>query len=1514
MLATLEDLTKSGTWKLCLNSNSIEWSAGVFSMLGYEPDEFHLNVESAVDVIHPEDRDRAINHMQLAIREKKPYNIRMRLIGKGGRICQVVSKATMIRGEDGSPKSLIGIFQDITEFIEHKKELKSILNSSLDIICSVDLQHRFLKVNSASFDILGYYPEELEGQAYSDFLNPNSIEKSNQFWAQLFQLKKVKNFENSLRHRDGHFVPISWTAHYEENSEVIYCVGRDITDRLQAESDNERNERRYKSMIQEGGDFVAIISPSGKFTYVSPTYNRILNYPEEELLGSFVYLYIHPEDKAKLKHESSNILPGQRCITSPYRFRSNSGQWRWIRTTLVNLSQDESIKGFVANSNDITDIVETSRKLAESEGRFRGLYESQTNYIIRTDLEGRYTYVNKKFREEFGWIYQNAAIIGEFCLRSICEYHRQRVADTVEKCIHNPEVVFKVEIDKPTISGGVMSTLWDFICVVDEIGQPREIQCIGVDITERVKSERSLIASNERFELINKATSDAIYDWDIKNDTFHWGEAYFRIFGYENHQAPHSIQAWETLQHPQDTKNNKEEWTKYMEDPSRFKWQEIFRWRKGDGNYAYVEEIGYLVRDESGNPIRMVGVLRDISGSKTIEIANALQQTISSFFKSDKSIKEVLFSTVELISKELAFSKAEIWLKSEDNDTISLNAGYAEISLDPEEDSPCSNQKLKHGEGIPGLVWVNQQTYVWDDLGTNPDFKIRSTKPAGAHQCCLALPITTNGLFVGTLIVYSQEPLLDVQYQLEILENLASYLGGEILRKLQEEQMRLLFEWSPDILAIASPKGYFTKVNPAFCQLLGYEEQEILLRPFTEFLHPEDLASTSLEFEETSSGIRQAENFVNRYRTAFGNYKYISWGSSTPFGDDGFLFSYGKDVTPVYELQRMLQAASEMAKVGAWELDLIKGTHKWSAMTREIFEVPASFDPEVATVIDFYPADFRPFVRAQLDRAITMGEPFEFEAIITTPKGSEKWVKIKGEAEIADGRPVRVYGSVQDIHQHKTDQQAIQQALNERNNILESIGEAFFSVDKNWKTLYWNKSAEKLLHVPRGQVMEKIVWDAVPELVGHGLKSACQSALETNAPMQLESHDKETDRWLEVGIYPKWDQIGVFIRDIGNRKKAQQELLQSNERFQKIAEATNDAIWDFNVPKNHLFWGKGFEKLFGYNLHSISPSLEFLMSLIHPDDRQAVFDKIQDYMRPTHSENNWTEEYRFRRADGSFAYVIDRAIFIRNPFGVVVRVLGAMTDITHQKNHENSLRKLNEQLKSKVHELAISNQELEQFAYVASHDLQEPLRMITGFLGQIVRKYDHVLDEKGKQYIGFAVDGATRMRRIILDLLEYSRVGREEEQVESVDLTEIVNETKLLFRKTLDETGAEVTYENLSTIVGRWVPMRQVFQNLISNALKYRSPERTPKIHVRGEEQLENYVISIQDNGIGIDQTYFDKIFIIFQRLHSEPSVPGTGMGLAITKKIIENYGGTIWLESIPNEGSTFYFTVKKAL
>lgn len=394
--------------------------------------------------------------------------------------------------------------------------------------------------------------------------------------------------------------------------------------------------------------------------------------------------------------------------------------------------------------------------------------------------------------------------------------------------------------------------------------------------------------------------------------------------------------------------------------------------------------------------------------------------------------------------------------------------------------------------------------------------------------------------------------------------------------------------------------------------------------------------------------------------------------------------------------------------------------------------------------------------------------------------------------------------------------------------------------------------------------------------------------------------------WVFTTIVPFLDQHNkpfqyLAIRyDITEKKEAEKAALDRLSERNTILESIADAF--FAVDNNWVvtYWNRVAEKVLA------RPKSEILGKClwdVYADSKDSLSYKnyhlamarqevvhFEDYFEPRHA---WYEISAYPSGTGLSVY---------------------FKDVTERKVSEIRLNELNTDLRRQAQKLSVSNQELEQFAYVASHDLQEPLRMVTGFLSQLDKKYSDIIDDRGKQYIHFAVDGARRMRQIILDLLEFSRVGRTEDKLELVDINELVEGMQIMFRRTIEETGGRITTTALPVIKTYRTPLYQVFQNLISNALKYSRKEVAPLIEISAKELPDHWEFAIKDNGIGIAEEYFDRIFIIFQRLHNKDEFSGTGMGLAISNKIIENLGGRIWLESEEGAGSTFYFTVSKNL
>ena len=368
-----------------------------------------------------------------------------------------------------------------------------------------------------------------------------------------------------------------------------------------------------------------------------------------------------------------------------------------------------------------------------------------------------------------------------------------------------------------------------------------------------------------------------------------------------------------------------------------------------------------------------------------------------------------------------------------------------------------------------------------------------------------------------------------------------------------------------------------------------------------------------------------------------------------------------------------------------------------------------------------------------------------------------------------------------------------------------------------------------------------------------------------------------------------------FFRDITERKRAEQALRVAEEQFRSLFAATPlpTFLWDLETLQ-YLEVNNAAVSHSGYSRDELLKMK--VMDLLPPQAAAGIVAQMQ----ALHNQSGDRGQGHHRLKDGRVVDVeVDaHALHFRGRRAV----LGVIQDITERKRAE-------EKLKVTLADLERSNKELEQFAYVASHDLQEPLRMVSSYTQLLARRYQGQLDAEANEFIAYAVDGANRMQGLINDLLAYSRVGTRGKGFEPTDCTAVLDQALANLKAAMEKSGAVVTHDPLPTVMADNLQLVQLFQNLIGNAIKFHV-EKPPRIHVSAEQKGNEWVFSVRDNGIGIDPQYAERIFIIFQRLHTREEYPGTGIGLAICKKIVERRGGRIWVESQLGKGSTFYFTI----
>ncbi len=482
--------------------------------------------------------------------------------------------------------------------------------------------------------------------------------------------------------------------------------------------------------------------------------------------------------------------------------------------------------------------------------------------------------------------------------------------------------------------------------------------------------------------------------------------------------------------------------------------------------------------------------------------------------------------------------------------------------------------------------------------------------------------------------------------------------------------------------------------------------------------------------------------------------------------------------------------------------------------------------------------------------------------------------------------------------------------------LIENISDGIVLNDENTIVLYQSPSVTRILGYTFEERQQKPVLNYVHEDDKPSfLKLYDELASQPGKPLHFQfrfRHKNGHYIWLEGVVTNLLHDRNVNgyvanYRDISERKAAEESLRQERYLLRTLIDNIPDYIYIKDTSLRHIVNNKANVQLIGA-----------------ATEAETIGKTVMDYFDKEIAEQFMEADRKVLSSGKPVLDVEEKIVGHNNEIrwlltskiplieqNDVVGLIGISRDITEQKNAETVLKELNNSLAHQASKLAASNAELERFAYVASHDLQEPLRMVRSFLQLLKKKCADQFDEESHQYVDFAVEGAERMKQLITDLLEYSRVGVVQERLDTVDMNETVLRTLETLRDIIGITGATIKVGELPAVLGVRAQLGQVMQNLLSNAIKYRG-QAAPEIVIGGVEEPTHWKFYVSDNGMGIDPRFFDKIFVIFQRLHNESETKGTGIGLAICKKIVESHGGKIWVESTPEVGSTFHFTISK--
>lgn len=1425
--------------------------------------------------------------------------------------------------------------EESRQLLKKLEEIAGIGHWEIDLITGQN------KWSEQFFHILGLDPGTSPSTELGiSTIHPEDRERASAAYQKSFELGTPYRVEKRIIRPTGEIRFVISEGIVDLNSDGnpirLFGVFKDVTKEKLKDLELQTSHLEIENILNTSQDLIILSDDKGIFQKASKSSMKILGYSSEEMIGKPYWDFIHPDDLQTTQKSGRKVFSDNETHEFTNRYIKKDGSiihLNWSSTL------DPTTKTIFAVGRDITQLLKNKEELRADRLKLSLLLNSSPDAIWALDHEYNLITANQSFLRFLEKTGNWKVKIGDSLLsekyfeadyiqywKSL--YDRAFCGETVifieKQNYENHHGYLEIEI-KPIYKGEKIQSL----------------ACYAKDITQRKEEELKIAELVQKLSLAQKIGKIGYWEFDSSTNEIFWSEEIYRIWNVENSFVPDFYYFIQSI-HPDEREYCLQENIQAIKEKKPLDY--THRIVLPNGDVKYLHEKGTPLLNEDGTLRKFQGTVQDITNEKKIE-KELIDRT--------KFIESIL----ENISLGIAVNQIST------GKATYINPAFIQIYGWPQE-------ILKDVNTFFEKIYPNPEFREYIARVIMEDIQSGDSEKMSWKD----IPITTQS-GEQRIISAKNIALPEQDLMISTVINETDRFWAEQFLKRSNERFHLatqavsdaIWDWDIPNNSIFWGSGY--------ARLFGYPaEMENISDDFwAEKIHPEDFTSiwnSILMARQNPSIDKWAGEY--RFQRFDGTYAFVKENTVIIRDDQGIpvrmvgalqdITEENKAKTALLKKTSLIEATAtivqSLLEINDWQL-LLTGSLKlmgetvdadrtyyfknyqdpvtgrlYSKQIREWtngkvsseFENPANQTIYLDDHIDFLKSVYqkKPFSiitseTSGATRAIL--EDQNIKSILQIPLfvkqqfygfiGFDDCTKNRIWSEDEKNFLKSITTNLSFAIERKQNLDKIQETLASRNSILESIGDSFYAVDQDLTVTYWNKNAELKTGIKRELIIGKNLDEYLSRFGDDDYSNFLLKAFSDQVLVHFESYDDQLNTWNDVTIYPSQKGLSVFVRDITEQKQAEKQIAETNERLAIISEATNDAIWDWNIETGEHYWGDGFRKLFGIDFEIEGNSPNYWQKRVHPDDYQLVQDNLNNLL--ISEENIYFEiEYRFLKADGSYAFVLDKGSVIRDKNGKPIRLVGAMQDISDRKIYEASLKTLNEDLANSNLDLEISNKELEQFAYVASHDLQEPLRMITSFLGLIEKKYNDVLDDKGRQYIYHAVDGARRMRQIILDLLEFSRVGNISEPKKWVESRSLVEEVILFNQKIIKEKNAFIYLGKLPDIFCHSSPIVQLFQNLVSNAIKYQKPDTIPEVIIQGKDKGNFWEFSVSDNGIGIEQEYLTKIFIIFQRLHQKEQYSGSGIGLAICKKITEIHGGKIWVESTPGKGSTFYFTIKK--
>ena len=1455
-------------------------------MHGYTVDE--LTGRKALDLYRPEDKAELFKNLSIA-REKGYHTFEVKRLRKDGSTFPSLNSFSAIKDDDGETIYYAVNVLDITERKHAEETLKRSENSlkkaqEIGHIGSwkLEIEKGILTWSEEEYKIFGHTTQSF-GATYEAFLeavHPDDRDMVDRTYTEAIKNKTPYECVHRILRPDGEIRTVLERSEdfIDENGKTKHSIGitLDITEQKRVEGILRISENLLKKAQEIGHIGSWHLDIENNALSWSDEQHRIFGHTPQSFAATYEAFIeaVHPDDREMVNRTYTEAIKNKTPYECVHRVLRPNGE---IRTVLERSEDIVDEDGKTIHSIGMTlDITEQKKAEANIQKWTKVFENAEWGVVVLGSKGPTLDLANPAYARMHGYT------IDELIGRNAAELYSPEDRDKISenRLIARKKGSHTYEVNRLRKDGSTFPSLNTITAIRDADGEMMYYAVNVLDITERKRAEEKLGAN----AAISSNLSEGVFLIGMDDLTIKWVNPVFeQMFGYDSGELigkPVDIVNAPTEMKPEETKISI---VKILEETGE--WHgEILNIKKDGTHFWSFANVSIFDHSEYGKV--MVSVHTDITERKQAE--ETLRVSENSLRKAQE-IGHIGSWHLDIEKNVLTWSDEQY--KIFGHTTQSFGETY-EAFLEAVHPDDREMVNRTYTEAIK-----NKTPYECVHRVLRPDGEIRTVLEKSEDI------VDENGKTTHSLGM-----TLDITEQKKAEEDLIN----------ARDELNEIFNLVPHIICVAHTSGYYKRANPAMTKVLGYTEDEFTSRPFFDFIHPEDHEKTKNEIEKQKDG-NPVIHFENRYRRKDGSYRLFAW-KATPANESGNVYATASDITDSRLAEEELRQHEHIVSSTTDMLALLDKHYVYLATNAAYLQAHAKAPDEV---IGRTPAEvfgeefFNKVIRPRAERCMA-GEDIRFEDWIDFPATGRRYMDVAYSPYL--GPDTKVRGFVVTARDITVRKQAEEELRESKANLamaqkMARIGSWEYNIVTN-KSIWSDETYRLFGFEPHEfEITYKYYLDAIlhpkdRERVVEEVNNALEHDDGYDGEYRIITKDGQV---LTMHSIAKLDRDSngnpvrmiVSIQDITKRKQVEEELKKSEERFSVALKDSKTTV--FTQDSELIYtW-----------VYNPAPGLtpDFVVGKTDHDLVSSNDAKVLTEMKRRVLETGVAEHGTIRfTIEGVPSYHDLNVEPLRDGNEHIVGVIGVSNNITDIKHAEKEIQKLNDELEQRVRERTIqletANQELESFAYSVSHELRAPLRSMDGFSHAIVKQYSDNMDDEGIDFFSRIRAASQKMAELIDALLELPRLSRAEMSIADVDLSRLARNAVEYLRNS--EPGRNVTFRIVDGLItkGDRKFLQAVVVNLMANAWKFTSKKESVQIEFGSEDQNGKTVFYVRDNGAGFNMDYADKLFRPFQRLHSAEEFPGTGVGLASAKRIIDRHGGDIWAEGRVGQGATFFFTL----